>query len=137
MAGGRQAVALSPEVQRLAALPILMVLGTTRADGSLQLNPVWFEYRDGYFWLNSNTGRAWPKNVQRTHAGSLLLMDPEEAFRYAQVQGRLVEVIPDPRHEFIDRLAQRYTAKPFRELQRGEERITLKLEPVAVTGEMV
>lgn len=130
-------VELSPIVEQMAAAPILAVLGTTRSNGSLQLNPVWFELRDGYFWLNSNTRRAWPSNVQRNGHIAMLLMDPHEQYRYAQIYGRLVEVIPDPKHELIDRLALRYTGKPFRELEPGEERITLKIEPVGVSGDLI
>jgi PPOX class probable F420-dependent enzyme len=137
MAGGKPALALSPEVQRLAALPILVIVATKRPDGSVQLNPVWFELADGNFWLNSNTRRAWPRNLQRDREATLLLVDPKEADRYAQIRGRLAEVIPDPKNEFIDRLARRYTGEPFRELEPGEERITFKIEPVAVTGQMV
>jgi hypothetical protein len=48
-----------------------------------------------------------------------------------------VSLIPDPKHEFIDRLAQRYTGKKFRELNPGEHRITFKIKPVAVTGQMI
>ena len=66
-----------------------------------------------------------------------MLVDPEFPDRYAQIHGRLAEVIPDPKHEFIDRLAQRYTGKKFRDLEPGEERITFKIEPVRVTGQEI
>jgi PPOX class probable F420-dependent enzyme len=128
---------LSPQVQRLAALRILMVVGTRRADGSVLLNPVWFELADGYIWVNSNTRRSWPKHLQRDKEAALLLIDPAEPDRYAQIRARLAEVFADPQHEFIDRLARRYTGKQFRDLEPGEERITLKLEPVQVTGQMI
>ncbi len=137
MAGGKPALALSQEVQRLAALPILVVMATKRADGSVQLNPVWFELADGSIWVNSNTRRSWPKNLQREKEATLLLVDPKEPDRYAQIHGRLAEVIPDPQHAFIDRLARHYTGQPFRELEPGEERITFKIEPVVVTGQMI
>jgi len=137
MAGVKPQPVLSPQVQRLAALRILMVVATKRADGSVLLNPVWFELADGYIWVNSNTRRSWPKHLQRDKDMTLLLMDPEEPDRYAQIRGRLAEVIPDPRHEFIDRLARRYTGKQFRELEPGEERITLKIEPLAATGDLI
>ena len=29
------------------------VVGTKRRDGTIQMNPVWFEYDAGYVWLNS------------------------------------------------------------------------------------
>ena len=138
MAGGGNAIAaISPTVLALVAQPILTVVGTKRSDGSLQLNPAWFEFGDGYFWLNSNRWRTWPKNVQRDRDITLNFIDSSEPFRWASIRGRLAEVIPDPDHAFIDRLARRYTGRVFRELRPGEERITLKVEPVSVTGEMI
>jgi PPOX class probable F420-dependent enzyme len=137
MAGGKTGSALSPAVQNLAALPILVTVATKRADGSVQLNPVWFELKDGFIWLNSNTNRTWPKNLQRDRDVTMLLVDPKVPDRYAQIRGRLVSLIPDPKHEFIDRLAERYTGEKFRELEPGEHRVTLKIQPVKVTGAMI
>jgi PPOX class probable F420-dependent enzyme len=137
MAGGKKAPLLSPAVQKLAAMPILVAVATKRDDGSVRLNPVWFELKDGFIWLNSNTSRTWPKSLQRDRDVTMLLVDPKVQDRYAQVRGRLVSLIPDPKHEFIDRLARRYTGKKFRELNPGEHRVTLKIKPVAVTGQMI
>lgn len=136
-AGARRTIDLSPAVLRLAALPILTVIATKRDDESIQLNPIWFELADGYIWVNSNTRRSWPMHLQRDREATLLITDPAEPERYAQIRGRLAEVIPDPKHEFIDRLARRYTGKLFRELEPGEDRITFKIEPVRVTGQMI
>ena len=137
MAGAEMASALSPAVQKLAAMPILVTIATKRADGSVQLNPVWFELKDGFIWLNSNTSRTWPKNLQRDRAVTMLLVDPKVPDRYAQIHGRLVSLIPDPQHEFIDRLAERYTGQKFRELEPDEHRVTLKIQPVTVTGALI
>src|ERR1700736_3917523 len=129
MAGDNKVAALSPAVHTLAALPILITVATKRPAGSVQLNAVWFELKDGFIWLNGNTNRAWPKNLQRDRAATMLLVDPKPPDRYAQIRGRLVSLMPDPRHEFIDRLAQRYTGEKFRELEPGEHRVTLKIQP--------
>ena len=137
MAGGKPAVELNASVTELAAQPILVTVGTRRADGSVQLNPVWFEFADGYLWLNSNTWRSWPKNLRRDRDVTMLLVDPANPDRYAQIRGRLAEVIPDPKHEFIDRLSRRYTGNQFRDLEPGEERITFKIEPVSVSGQEI
>jgi hypothetical protein len=67
----------------------------------------------------------------------MLLVDPKTPDRYAQIRGRLVSMIPDPKHEFIDRLSHRYTGNKFRELNPGEHRITFKIKPVAVSGQMI
>jgi PPOX class probable F420-dependent enzyme len=137
MAGAKKASVLSPAVQKLAALPILVVIATKRENGSVQLNPVWFALEDGFIWINSNTSRTWPRNLQRDRDVTMLLVDPKTPDRYAQIRGRLVSLIPDPKHEFIDRLALRYTGKKFRELEPDEHRVTLKIQPVAVTGVMI
>ena len=137
MAGAKKALALTPAVRKLAALPILIVIATQRNDGSVQLNPVWFELEDGFIWLNSNTSRTWPKNLQRDREVTMLLVDPKTPDRYAQIRGRLVSLVPDPKHEFIDRLSRRYTGKKFRDLEAGEHRITLKVQPLSVTGQML
>ena|SRR6267378_188811 len=137
MAGAKKAPALGPAVRKLAALPILIVVATKRDDGSVQLNPVWFMLEDGFIWLNSNTKRTWPKNLQRDREVTMLLVDPKQPNRYAQIRGRLVSLIPDPKHEFIDRLARRYTGKDFRALEPDEHRVTLKIQPVVVTGDMI
>jgi len=137
MAGAKKAPALGPAVRKLAALPILIVVATKRDDGSVQLNPVWFMLEDGFIWLNSNTKRTWPKNLQRDREVTMLLVDPKQPNRYAQIRGRLVSLIPDPKHEFIDRLARRYTGKDFRVLEPDEHRVTLKIQPVVVTGDMI
>src|SRR5260370_9518109 len=137
MAGGKTAATLSPAFRKLAALPILVGVATKRDDGSVQLNPVWFELKDGFIWLNSNTSRAWPKNLQRDPEVTMLLVDPKVPDRYAQIRGRLVSLIPDPQHEFIDRLAERYTGKKFRHLEPDEHRVTLKVQPVKVTGALI
>ena len=137
MARADPPVHLSQEVRRLAALPILIVMATRRPDGAIQLNPIWFELEDGHFVVNSNTRRSWPANLQREKEATVLLADPQEPERYAQVRTRLVEVRPDPDLRVINRLAQRYTGKPFRALEPGEQRITLSLAPVKVTGQMI
>ncbi len=137
MAGAEPRLQLARAVQELAALPILTIVGTKRADGEVQMNPVWFEFRDGFFWLNSNTRRTWPRNVQRDGEALLLLVDPKVPDRFAQIRCKLLKTIADPEHSDIDRLARRYTGSDFRALEPGEERITFKLEPYRVTGQEI
>jgi PPOX class probable F420-dependent enzyme len=139
MAAGaaRPALTLSPAVQALAAKPTLLVMATKRVDGSIQLNPIWFELRDGFIVVNSNTRRSWPRNLQRQREATMLLVDPDRPDRYAQIRGRLVDVTPDPRVEVIDRLAHRYTGKKFRDLEPDEQRMTFRIEPVKVTGDLI
>jgi PPOX class probable F420-dependent enzyme len=134
---GTLGIALSPQAQALVAQPLIAVIGTRRADGSVQMNPAWFEYRDGYFWVNSHTRRSWPQNVLRERTVSLVVVDREDPFRWVRVDGRLVEASTAGAAEHIDRLARRYTGKPFRPLEPNEQRIMFKIEAVKIAGEKI
>lgn len=137
MAGAESADSLPPALLELAATPVLIVMATKRENGSIQLNPIWFELRDGLIIVNSNSRRSWPRNLQREREATMLLIDPAVNERYMQIRGQLVDVTPDPKVEVIDRLARRYTGDNFRALEPGEERITLRLKPVKVTGDRI
>ena len=58
------------------------VIALKRPNGSIQVIPVWFEYRDGYFWLNSATARRWPQHLQKHGEVEMLLLDPTDMFRW-------------------------------------------------------
>jgi hypothetical protein len=126
---------VSERLRLLLAEPVPAIVATRRLKGYVQAVPAWFEFRDGLFWLNSNTARSWPNNIQRDRQVTLLIMDRQDDHYWVQVEGLLVEATSDGAPEVIERLARRYTGKPFRALQGGEERITLKIQPVRVTGE--
>lgn len=128
---------LSGPVQTLLAQPVVAVIGTKSTDGSIQMNPAWFEFRDGYFWVNSHTRRTWPQNVIRDKTVSVLVIDPADPFRWLRADGRLVEVTTDGAEANIDRLSMRYTGKPFRALEPNEQRIMLKIELIRITGEKI
>lgn len=128
---------LSEPARALVAQPVVAIIGTKRRDGSLQMNPAWFEYRDGYLWLNSHTRRTWPQNVLRDKTVSVLVVDPKDAFRWVRIDGRLADATTEGAEQHIDRLAKRYTGEPFRALEPDEQRITLRIEPVRISGEMI
>lgn len=110
------------------------IIAVKRPSGSVQVTPVWFEYGDGFLWLNSATSRRWPQHVQKNGELEILLLDPRNMFRWLKVRGRLVETTTKGADEHIDRLSLRYTGNPkYQNRQPGEERIMLKVEPVKVS----
>lgn len=111
------------------------ILGTIRRDGSVQMNPVWFEYADGYVWLNGGPDRRWFHHIKRDPQQrlTLLLIDPSNMWRWAQVQGRMVEATEHGADEHIDRLSHRYLGRPYQR-RPGERCIMIKIEPLRVTG---
>lgn len=88
--------------------PIYAHLGTIRPDDTVQVNPMWFELVDGTLRFTHTTKRGKFRNLQHNPSMSLSIIDPENPFRYLEVRGRLVEVIPDPEGAFYVRLGRRY-----------------------------
>jgi PPOX class probable F420-dependent enzyme len=92
----------------LLELPIYVALGTIRPDDTVQVNPMWFEHVDGTLRFTHTTKRAKFRNLQHNPSMSVMFLDPDDAFRYLEVRGRVTEVIPDPQGEFYVRLGKRY-----------------------------
>ncbi|MBN9210840.1 MAG: PPOX class F420-dependent enzyme [Microbacterium sp. 71-36] len=83
-------------------------LGTVRPDGTVQVNPMWFEFDGEHVLFTHTTTRQKYRNLQANPSMSLMVFDPEQPYRYLEVRGRLVEEIPDPEGAFYVRLGRRY-----------------------------
>src|SRR5688572_1232136 len=102
---------------------------TLMADGSPQTTPVWVDYRDGDVWVNSALGRQKDKNVRRDPRVALAIIDPDNAYRYVEVRGRIREITQDGADAHIDAMAKKYLGQdkyPYR--QPGEQRVIYKIE---------
>jgi PPOX class probable F420-dependent enzyme len=126
------ALTFGPRLQALLNEPNPVVVGTTRRDGSVQMNPIWYEYRDGQIWLNGGPGRAWVKHMERDPRVTLLVVDPKDQFRWAQIQGRLAGTTTEGAGEHIDHLSQRYFGRPYAADKTG--RLIVRVDPERVTG---
>ena len=74
-------------------LPILAVLATHRADGSVLLSPVWHRWRDGGFeiWAGGNDVKV--RHLRRDPRASVLVAETDLPYRGVEVRGEA---------EFID-----------------------------------
>jgi PPOX class probable F420-dependent enzyme len=99
---------IPPELAPLLERPLFGALGTVRPDNTVQVNPMWFEYDGEHVRFTHTNQRGKFRNLQRNPTMSLLLIDDEDAQRYLEVRGRLVEVVDDPEGDFYVRLGRRY-----------------------------
>jgi PPOX class probable F420-dependent enzyme len=127
-------VELSTKMQEFVDEVMLAVVGTRRSDGTVQMNPIWYEYRDGYFWLNSWRGSDWLRHVERDGDVTLFLQDPKNNGRWAQVQGTLVEASDEHRAAHADRLSMRYTGHPYDYRFNRRSRVRIQIEPERITS---
>jgi len=103
-------IEISDHFRRILEAPVFAFLGTTRPNGEVQVNPMWFEFdaETQTIRFTHTTKRAKFRNLQQNPAMTLAMIDPENAHKYVEVRGRLAEVIPDPEGAFYVHLGQRY-----------------------------
>jgi PPOX class probable F420-dependent enzyme len=110
-------------------------LGTLMKDGSPQVTPIWFGYDGTYILINSAKGRWKDKNMRNRPQVALSILDPDNAYRYLQIRGKVVEVTENGADAHIDSLAKKYLDQdkyPFR--QPGEVRVIYKVSVERVNG---
>lgn len=111
----------------------LTTVGTRRQDGTVQMNPAWYEYEDGYLWLNSWRGSDWLRHLERDGDVTLFIIDPQDNGRWAQIVGNLVETSDEHGPEHIDKLSLRYTGKPYTAWNSNQQRVRIQVEPTRLT----
>jgi len=121
-----------PRLTALLDEPLPVTIGTTRSNGSVQMVPVWYEYRDSQIWLNGGTTRDWVKHLQRNPRLTLLVLDPKNMLRWTQIQGRLASTSVEGADDHVERLSQRYTGAPYRNSK--VDRLIVRVDPERVSG---
>ena len=104
-------------------------LATINADSSPQVTPVWFDWDGRNVRINTAKGRVKDKNLRRTPAVALSIMDPDNPYRYVQVKGRVADVTESGADAHIDSLAKKYTGKDYANRKPGEVRVIFTIAP--------
>jgi PPOX class probable F420-dependent enzyme len=110
-------------------------LATAMPDGSPQVTPVWFDYKDGVIRVNTAKGRVKARNMKEGAPVALSIMDPDNAYRYIQVRGKVRRVTENGADAHIDSLAKKYIGQdkyPWR--RPGETRVIYEIEPAKASG---
>lgn len=110
------------------------IVGTNRSDGSVQMNPIWYDRHGDEIWLNPASSRAWGRRLKPGVPVTLLFVDPANQWRWAQVQGEVLEKTSDGAAEHIDRLSQRYFGRPYAQHDLADPRLLVRVRPTRVTG---
>jgi PPOX class probable F420-dependent enzyme len=105
-------------------------LATIMPDGTPQVTPVWFDYTNGKIRVNSAKGRVKTRNMSEGAPVALSILDPDNAYRYIQIRGRVGHVIEEGADAHIDSLAKKYLGKDkYPWAQPGQIRVIFEIEP--------
>ena len=120
------------ERQFLADNPYVGVVTDLRRDGTPHSTVVWVDVEDGKVSFNTARGRAKPTNIAHNPHVSLLVVDPNDSFKWVSVSGR-AELTEEGADEQIDKLAKKYLGRdtyPWRNPE--EQRLKVLIEPERV-----
>lgn len=109
-------------------------LTTLMPDGSPQTTPVWVDFDGDLVIFNSAKGRQKDRNVRRDPRVALAVIDPDNAYRYLEVRGKVVEITEDGAADHIDKMAKKYLGvDKYPYGQPGEVRVLYKIRPEHTT----
>jgi PPOX class probable F420-dependent enzyme len=114
--------------------PFVGVVTTLREDGSPHSTVVWVDVEDGVPSFNTALGRKKPANLENDPRAALLVIDPQDAYKWVSVDGK-TEITKDGADPQIDKLAKKYLGKdeyPWR--KDDEQRVTVRIQPERVSS---
>jgi PPOX class probable F420-dependent enzyme len=108
------------------------IITTVRRDGSPHSTVVWVDEDDGLPSFNTARGRAKERYLTRDPRAALLVVDPENPYRWVSITGQ-AELIDEGANEQIDKLAKKYLGEdeyPWR--NPAEQRVKVRIAPEKV-----
>jgi PPOX class probable F420-dependent enzyme len=119
--------------------PVHATIATIMPDGQPQLSVVWCNYDGEHILVNTARGRQKDKNLGARPQATILLIDPQNPYRYLEVRGT-VEMTEEGAVEHISQLAKLYTGAdsyyggvtPADQAEK-ETRVICKITPTRVT----
>jgi PPOX class probable F420-dependent enzyme len=112
--------------------PYVGTVTTLRGDGSPHSTIVWVDVEDGKVSFNTATGRAKPRHLEHDPRASLLVVDPNDSYRWIAISGH-AELTDEGADAQIDKLAKKYLGQdeyPWRKPE--EQRLKVLIEPEKV-----
>lgn len=103
-------------------------VATVDGDGTPQVTPVWVDFDGEHVLVNSAEGRKKDRNLRERPVVALSILDPDNAYRYIGMQGRVVEITTDGAEEHINTLSHKYFGRDY-PYRAGEVRVIYKIMP--------
>ena len=107
-------------------------IATVGDNGVPQVTPVWIDYDGRHVLFNTERGRVKDRKLQANPVVALSIQDPDNAYRYVGLQGRVVEVTEQGAEDHIHALSRKYTGADYQGLREGGVRVIYKIEPEKV-----
>jgi PPOX class probable F420-dependent enzyme len=125
---------LNDKQRQFLEQPFVGVATTLREDGSPHSTIVWVDVDDGVVSFNTALGRAKPNHLQKDPRAGLLVVDPNDSYKWVAVDGP-AELTTDGADAQIDKLAKKYLGKDEYPWHKPEEqRVKVRITPEHITA---
>lgn len=124
-----QTKSLTQRQREFLEQPFAGALTTLRDDGSPHTTLVWVDIDESGPGFNTAEGRAKPRHLERDSRLSLLVVDPQDQYRWLAISGT-AELTTEGADAQIDKLAKKYLGQdeyPWR--KPTEQRINVRIRP--------
>jgi PPOX class probable F420-dependent enzyme len=120
---------LEPAIRDLAREKNFAALTVLTPSGQPMTQVMWVDADDDHVLINTEVHRYKYQAIQRDPRATVMVWDATDPYRYAEVRGKVVGEVRGPEARgHIDRLAERYTGKPYA-AQIQSERVILQIAP--------
>ena len=127
---------LNDKARKFLEQPFVGTVTTLRPDGSPHSTIVWVDTDTDEVLFNTAAGRAKERHLRSDPRVSLLVVDPENTYRWVAVSGT-AELTIEGADEQIDKLAKKYLGKdeyPWRDPEEQRVMVRIRPEHVEATG---
>ena len=120
-------VPVPAEIDEFLAAANPAVVATVSPRGTAHSAATWYDWEDGRVLLNMDETRLRLGYLRANPSVSLTVLALTDWYRHVTLLGRVVSLEEDEGLRDIDRLAMRYTGKPYR--NRDSRRFTAWMQP--------
>src|SRR5213595_1910770 len=107
-AAGEAAIPIPADVRELLEAPNYVHLSTLHADGSPRNHVVWVGLEDDHVLVCTSDATWKAKDMRRNPRVGLSVVDLDDPYRMASLQGRFVEERPDEGCRYMDPISRKY-----------------------------
>ena len=128
----KQRALTDEQLRFLDESPFVGVATTLRDDGSPHSTVVWVDVDTDEVIFNTAVGRAKERHLRKDPRASLIVVDPQDPYKWVAVSGR-AELTTEGADAEIDKLAKKYLGEDTYPWRSSEEtRINVKITPEKV-----
>ncbi len=91
---------------------IVSTLATVTPGGKPHTTAIWRYYDGSHILFITSRGLQKEKNLQANPHVSIMILDPQDPYRYLEVRGVVDQITEDGALEQLDQIAHFYTGKP-------------------------